>query len=567
MQFTPQQLAGAQKYSASTRIGNWLEDCKLQESKVAEFERKKNQGTLGLGFKQQKLSKCNQMVPLSYSEDGLIRFGDAVILGHPQVQGSLACDLWEETSHGSNQYEVTVSKQMSPCARNVFIVKRVSTNKLRDMAATQYEADDILHFGEPFHLECNPSLLLDERTQMLDTPKYLASAMKTAALVTRLSNRQLVFMSEECDNNTVWVCHSLKGGVDRLLQKGVPVEVMQECVIQHRGTGLKLCADAQFMERNDFGAEAEVSCDTKKTAHRQLTLMHENEGTMTGETLDRSELPENRWIFITADNPDQAADNRNLPGPMTPQQLVQKTIEILRQRGEGSVRGLRRSFRIMDDGRDGKLDREDFKWGLKDYGVHLTDKQFDILLDYFDDNKDGLISINEFLNGIRGPMNQRREDLVRIAYERLDKNCDGTVTKADIEMAYDVSQNPKVISGEWTPDEAIREFMELWETQEQDGVITMSEFIQYYTDLSAEIEEDDYFELMIRNAWHISGGEGWSANTSNLRVLVTYLDDSQEVVECKDDLGLDTGDMTAIIQHLENQGVRNIKSVSVADAC
>ena len=38
--------------------------------------------------------------------------------------------------------------------------------------------------------------------------------------------------------------------------------------------------------------------------------------------------------------------------------------------------------------------------------------------------------------------------------------------------------------------------------------------------MSASIDLDDYFELMIRNAWHIPGGEGWCANTANKRVLV-----------------------------------------------
>ena len=28
-----------------------------------------------------------------------------------------------------------------------------------------------------------------------------------------------------------------------------------------------------------------------------------------------------------------------------------------------------------------------------------------------------------------------------------------------------------------------------------------------------------HFELMIRNTWRISGGEGWCANTANKRVL------------------------------------------------
>lgn len=47
-----------------------------------------------------------------------------------------------------------------------------------------------------------------------------------------------------------------------------------------------------------------------------------------------------------------------------------------------------------------------------------------------------------------------------------------------------------------------------------------SEFLEYYRDLSAAIDYDPYFELVLRNAWHISGGQGVSANTSCRRVVV-----------------------------------------------
>ena len=72
------------------------------------------------------------------------------------------------------------------------------------------------------------------------------------------------------------------------------------------------------------------------------------------------------------------------------------------------------------------------------------------------------------------------------------------------------------------------EFMDTWD-KSGDNVITWPEFFDYYKDISAGIELDDYFELMIRNAWHISGGEGWCANTSNARVLVTHADGQARV--------------------------------------
>ncbi len=60
---------------------------------------------------------------------------------------------------------------------------------------------------------------------------------------------------------------------------------------------------------------------------------------------------------------------------------------------------------------------------------------------------------------------------------------------------------------------------------------------------------------MIRNAWHISGGEGWAANSSNRRVLVTHADGRQTVEELKNDLGLKADDKQGMMNNLKNQGV------------
>jgi len=38
-----------------------------------------------------------------------------------------------------------------------------------------------------------------------------------------------------------------------------------------------------------------------------------------------------------------------------------------------------------------------------------------------------------------------------------------------------------------------------------DGIVTEEEFIEYYTSVSASIDNDDYFEQMINSSWNISG--------------------------------------------------------------
>jgi len=92
--------------------------------------------------------------------------------------------------------------------------------------------------------------------------------------------------------------------------------------------------------------------------------------------------------------------------------------------------------------------------------------------------------------------------------------------------------------------------------------VTLEDFLEYYDWVSASIDRDDYFELMIRNAWHIDGGEGWSQNTSNLRVLVTHEDGHQSIETIKNDLGLRRDDIEGIKSRLRSQGIK-VKAISV----
>ena len=38
-----------------------------------------------------------------------------------------------------------------------------------------------------------------------------------------------------------------------------------------------------------------------------------------------------------------------------------------------------------------------------------------------------------------------------------------------------------------------------------DGSVTPDEFIEYYTNISASIDNDAYFDLMMTNAWNLEG--------------------------------------------------------------
>jgi len=234
-----------------------------------------------------------------------------------------------------------------------------------------------------------------------------------------------------------------------------------------------------------------------------------------------------------------------------------KTKILERCGGQAGIKGLTRVLAIMDNNGDKRLTKDELKFGLSDYGIELNIRELDDLFFYFDRDRNGFIDINEFLVGMRGDLNDNRRKFVKLAFDTLDTDKSGYITTDEIAQAYDVSANPDVLSGKKTKEQALHDFMSQWDRIDSDGIVTYEEFEDYYKEVSASIDGDEYFELMMRNAWHIAGGEGAAANSSNRRVLVTKADGSQSVETINNDLGLRSKDKDGMKSRLDQQGIKS----------
>jgi len=249
---------------------------------------------------------------------------------------------------------------------------------------------------------------------------------------------------------------------------------------------------------------------------------------------------------------------------------IGKVREILTKRAGGvsSLKSLGLQFRLLDSDRSNCLSRSEMELGLdkfmRGFGVQLAKAEVDELFKLFDVDNSGAITYDEFLKGIRGTMGPARVEMVKLAFQQLDQRGAGVVTLEDIARIYDVSGNPLVKAGKLSKVDALKAFMSQWHLAHKKHTddVTLDDFLEYYDWISASIDRDDYFELMIRNAWHIEGGEGWAANTSNLRVLVTHEDGHQSIETIKNDLGLRRDDYEGIKSRLRSQGIK-AKAVSV----
>lgn len=202
-------------------------------------------------------------------------------------------------------------------------------------------------------------------------------------------------------------------------------------------------------------------------------------------------------------------DNEGKQLQMTARQKLSNAsspIEKLRykcmMRGASGINGLGRQFRIIDDDGNKALSKEEFRKGCADFGVSLSNEEVDELFTLIDADGSGSLVFNEFLEALREPMSDYRKNLVKRAFSQLDKSGDGFITPADLKGVYQARQHPKYQTGEWTEAQVFCEFLKTFECKGvTDGKVTWDEFLNYYSSVSASIDEDTYFDLMMRNAY------------------------------------------------------------------
>ncbi|MGL4950215.1 MAG: EF-hand domain-containing protein, partial [Mycoplasma sp.] len=203
--------------------------------------------------------------------------------------------------------------------------------------------------------------------------------------------------------------------------------------------------------------------------------------------------------------------------------VILKFRKVMAARGTRGIMSIRRAFMIADDDGSKTIDINEFKKFCHDYRIDISSEEEKKWFNIFDRDNNGHIDYDEFIYGIVGEMNDFRQQIVKRVFNKFDKNGNGIIETDDLRDVYSAKSHPDVLSGKKCEEEVLAEFLDNFEyhfsllnmNKTKDRRITLEEFMEYYNNISMSIPDDQYFEVMMTNAWNLDNkpryGKGFKA--------------------------------------------------------
>ena len=185
------------------------------------------------------------------------------------------------------------------------------------------------------------------------------------------------------------------------------------------------------------------------------------------------------------------------------------------QRGPRGLMSIRRTFMLIDENSDKRIQFSEFEKMFKRYRFNLSQVEINNLFNYFDKDGSGYIDYGEFIGGILGDLSKFRKDILKQVFDKIDKNETGTITVGQLREAYNPKEHPLVRQGKRSEDEILGDFIDSLEYQfsllneknDEENVdvndikIDFDDFCDFYKTISVSIEDDKYFEVMVMSEW------------------------------------------------------------------
>jgi hypothetical protein len=105
---------------------------------------------------------------------------------------------------------------------------------------------------------------------------------------------------------------------------------------------------------------------------------------------------------------------------------------------------------------------------------------------------------------MQGQLSPKLLVLVHQVFDLLDSRGVDYIEPPTLIAHFDASRHPEVSTRARSADQVQKEFLDTFDVGGvQPGRITREEFVKYYTNIAATVNDDSYLELVLRKVWHL----------------------------------------------------------------
>ena len=193
--------------------------------------------------------------------------------------------------------------------------------------------------------------------------------------------------------------------------------------------------------------------------------------------------------------------------------LGEKNIDLFREtlsaKGIKTIINFLNQLKQYDRKGDKEISFPDLFEIFNNLNLHISEKDAKILFsDYSQNSK---MDYSKFLSSlVENSLNERRENIVKEAFKRLDTEKCGIVNLSDIKALFNSKNSPLVKEGDVTEEEFYNNFMVTFQTHHnlvrspKIKKVNYEEFLNYYKYFSLTIEDDYLFEETLIACWKLT---------------------------------------------------------------
>ncbi|KAL5283458.1 hypothetical protein ACFFRR_006002 [Megaselia abdita] len=169
---------------------------------------------------------------------------------------------------------------------------------------------------------------------------------------------------------------------------------------------------------------------------------------------------------------------------------IRKLMLLCLRQGAGGIVILGRNFRHLNIDKKENVSFDTFKHAIIGTGYDMDDSEIDDLFENF-------VDVNEFFDKLRPPMSDTRMSSLNEAFSKLDPEGKGSTDSANFKKIYNVDKHPRYQNGDYTKESMDKRMLKDFD----ENIITKEDFINYYSAISAQIDKDVYFDLLMRESY------------------------------------------------------------------